>query len=149
MSLVIVVRLADHWVRRAEERREDGTQLAGDRVLLLAVINRLAVDDGAGGGHLGGETARDANVSFIIDTNFGTSPDPRKYALQHVRAVVQHPGLLEFVSGVEIGNEMDLYFHEKPGRAVHRNKSYTEEEYEVEFGNFVETFIKEGGLQQS
>ena len=42
----------------------------------------------------GSETAREANVTFIIDTNFGTSPDPRKYALPHVQAVVQHPGLL-------------------------------------------------------
>ena len=35
------------------------------------------------------------------------------------------------VSGVEIGNEMDIYFHQKAGRAPHRNASYTEEEYEV------------------
>jgi hypothetical protein len=41
------------------------------------------------------------------------------------------PGGARHVSGVEIGNEMDIYLHQKAGRAPHRNASYTEEEYEV------------------
>ena len=32
-------------------------------------------------------------------------------------AVARYPQLLQHVSAVEIGNEMDIYFHEKPGRA--------------------------------
>ena len=53
-------------------------------------------------------TAAAANVSLIIDTNFGTSTDPRKLALPHIKAVVGHPGLMQHVSAVEIGNEMDV-----------------------------------------
>ena len=53
-------------------------------------------------------TAAAANVSLIIDTNFGTSTDPRKLALPHIKAVVGYPGLLQHVSAVEIGNEMDV-----------------------------------------
>jgi hypothetical protein len=93
-----------------------------------------------------GETARAANVSFIIDTNFGTSADPGRFGLPHVQAIVRYPELLQHVSAVEIGNEMDLYFQQKPGRAQHRNASYTEEEYEVEFGQFLRAYEAEGGL---
>eukprot|EP01043_Picozoa_sp_COSAG02_P036654 COSAG02_NODE_2699_length_8207_cov_2.313518_6_plen_505_part_00 len=93
-----------------------------------------------------GETASAANVSLIIDTNFGTSTDPARFGLPHVQAVVSYPGLLTHVSAVEIGNEMDLYFHHKPGRAQHRNASYTEEEYEIEFGEFLHAYEAEGGL---
>ena len=75
-------------------------------------------------------TAAKANLSLIIDTNFGTSPDPRMYALKHVEAVVRFPGLLPHVSGIEVGNEMDLYIgSQRPGRPPHRNASYTESEY--------------------
>ena len=45
---------------------------------------------------------------------------------------------------------MDLYDKvPKPGRAQHRNTSYTEEEYEIEFGKFVAAFVDDrvgGGL---
>ena len=92
------------------------------------------------------ETALAANVSLIIDTNFGTSTDPRRFGLPHVQAVVRRPELLKHVSAVEIGNEMDLYSHQKPGRAPHRNASYTEEEYEVEFGMFLRAYEGDGGL---
>ena len=91
-------------------------------------------------------TAAAANVSLIIDTNFGTSTDPRKLALPHIKAVVGYPGLLQHVSAVEIGNEMDIYFHEKAGRPPHRNASYTEQEYESEFAEFVRVLQSEGGL---
>jgi hypothetical protein len=89
-------------------------------------------------------TAREkANVTFIIDTNFGTSPDPQRFGVPHVQAVVTHPGLLQYVSAVEIGNEIDLFHDQssqKPGRPLHRNASYTEREYEVEWGEFIRAF---------
>ena len=90
------------------------------------------------------QTARDkANVTFIIDTNFGTSPDPQRFGVPHVQALVNHPGLLQYVSAVEIGNEIDLFHdqqNQKPGRPLHRNASYTEREYEVEWGEFIHAF---------
>ena len=92
------------------------------------------------------KTAAAANVSLIIDTNFGTSTDPFAIAVPHVKAVVGYAGLLRHVSGVEIGNEMDIYFHQKAGRAPHRNASYTEKEYEAEFATFLKAYEGEGGL---
>ena len=93
-------------------------------------------------------TAAEANVSLIIDTNFGTTPDPTRFGVPHVKAVVGHPNLLPYVSAVEVGNEVDLFVHEKPGHAVHRNTSYTEAEYEVEWGRFVDAYedASKGGL---
>jgi len=57
---------------------------------------------------------------------------------------VAQPGLLKHVSGVEVGNEMDLYFHEKAGRAPHRTKAYTEAQYEEEFAAFVAAYEAAG-----
>lgn len=85
-----------------------------------------------------------ANVSLIIDTNFGTSTDPLRFGVPHIKAVVRHPGLLPHVSAVEVGNEMDIYFHEKAGKPHHRNASYTEAEYEKEWANYVQAFEAAG-----
>lgn len=106
----------------------------------------ITAQDLAAYARFAGETASAANVSLIIDTNFGTSANPARFGLPHVQAVVRYPGLLKHVSAIEIGNEMDLYSHQKPGRAQHRNASYTEEEYEVEFGHFLHAYEAEGGL---
>ena len=46
---------------------------------------------------------------------------------------------------VQVGNEMDIYYHEKAGRPPHRNASYTEAEYEVEWLRFVRAY-EEAGL---
>ena len=38
-----------------------------------------------------------ANVSIVIDTNFGTSVDPQTYGVPHVRALLARPELLRHV----------------------------------------------------
>ena len=103
-------------------------------------------------------TAASANVSFIIDTNFGASPDPHAVAVAHLAAVLAKSGLLEHVLSFEVGNEMDIYAShcKKSGKSVaspgpsattapcHRNASYTETEYGVEFDAFVEAYVAAG-----
>ena len=92
-------------------------------------------------------TAAAANVSFIIDTNFGLSPDPHAVAVAHLSAVLAKPGLLEHVLSFEVGNEMDIYAShcmKTPSKPCHRNGSYTEAEYEMEFDAFVEAYVNAG-----
>ena len=65
------------------------------------------------------------NLSYVIDVNFGRSPDPA-LAVAHVEAIGA-AGLWPLVRAVEIGNEVDIYA--KPNRAEqkakgHRNMSY-------------------------
>jgi hypothetical protein len=43
-----------------------------------------------------------ANVSLIIDTNFGTSVDPQRFGVPHIKALLAQPGLLAHVSAVEV-----------------------------------------------
>ena len=95
-------------------------------------------------------TAAAANVSYIIDTNFGLSPDPHAVAVPHVAAVLGTTDgagrrLIDRTLSFEVGNEIDL-FHDagKPGRPLHRNSSYSEAEYEVEFKAFVAAYIDAG-----
>lgn len=48
-------------------------------------------------------TAAAANISFVIDTNFGLTADPRLVATAHIRGLGT-AGLWPWVRGVEIGN---------------------------------------------
>ena len=50
---------------------------------------------------------------YVIDTNFGASPDPTLVATRHVRAIGA-AGLWDVVSGVEVGNEVDIYAKSDP-----------------------------------
>jgi hypothetical protein len=97
------------------------------------------------------DTAKEANVSYIIDTNFGLSPDPHAVAVPHVVAVLAARDaaghlLQDRVSAFEVGNEMDLYatHFRQPGKPQHRNASYTEAEYEVEFAAYVAAYVAVG-----
>ena len=44
-----------------------------------------------------------ANVSYVMDINFGLTPDPSVVATPHIRAITE-AGLWPWVRGVEIGN---------------------------------------------
>eukprot|EP00041_Stephanoeca_diplocostata_P032809 m.1062510 g.1062510 ORF g.1062510 m.1062510 type:complete len:503 (-) comp24215_c0_seq18:1654-3162(-) len=90
-------------------------------------------------------TAHAANVSFVIDTNFGLSPDPSVVAVGHV-AALDTAGLWPYTRGVEIGNEMDIYADHAnvPGKPHHRNASYTYNDYFVEYAPFVRQYRDAG-----
>ena len=92
------------------------------------------------------ETAKDLNISFVIDTNFGISSDPALVALPHVRSLAKH-SIWHLVHAVEIGNEVDIYAKStsKEQKAKgHRNMSYTYVYYEPEFGSYVDAFKAAG-----
>ena len=97
-------------------------------------------------------TAAAANVSYVIDTNFGLSPDPQLVATGHIKALGEH-GLWPFVKSVEVGNEVDIYA--KPGNPAeqkakgHRNMSYGYAYYEPEFASFVSAFRTAGMPERS
>lgn len=61
------------------------------------------------------QTAKDCNISYVIDTNFGLSPDPRTVALAHVQAITKSD-LWPLVSAIEIGNEVDIYAKSDPSQ---------------------------------
>ena len=89
--------------------------------------------------------AADVNVSYVIDTNFGRSPDPH-VATGHVDALAA-AGLWPLVHAVEIGNEMDIYAKSNASEQHtkgHRNASYTYADYEPEFLNYIKAFRAAG-----
>ena len=88
------------------------------------------------------DTAKDLNISYVIDTNFGISPDPASVALPHVRGLAKH-SMWHLVHAVEIGNEIDIYAKstaEEQKAKGHRNMSYSYVYYEPEFGSYVDAF---------
>jgi hypothetical protein len=95
-------------------------------------------------------TAAAANISYIIDTNFGLSADPHAVAVPHVAAVLGATDgagrrLIDRTMSFEVGNEIDLFHNAaKPGRPTHRNASYTEAEYEAEFRAYVAAYVGAG-----
>eukprot|EP01064_Diplonema_japonicum_P030699 TRINITY_DN528_c11_g1_i1.p1 TRINITY_DN528_c11_g1~~TRINITY_DN528_c11_g1_i1.p1 ORF type:complete len:566 (+),score=112.48 TRINITY_DN528_c11_g1_i1:62-1759(+) len=86
---------------------------------------------------------RSVDVAYVVDVNFGMSPDPEKYAVPHVASLTQH-ALWPFVDSIEIGNEMDLYAKHS-NTSHHRNASYSFGDYRVEFGQFA-TALRSAGM---
>ena len=90
--------------------------------------------------------ARDLNLTYVIDTNFGVSPDPNVVAVGHIRALGK-AGLWPLVRAIEIGNEIDIYAKSTPAQQKakgHRNRSYTYLDYEPEFLAYVRAFRNAG-----
>ena len=104
----------------------------------LCKYNISAAGDLAAYRAFAASTAADANVSYVIDVNFGGSTDPAFSAVPHVRALGA-AALWPHVRAVEIGNEMDIYASHAgvPGKPQHRNASYTFGEYAAEFSAFL------------
>ena len=78
------------------------------------------------------------NVSFVVDVNFGRSPDPT-LAAAHVRALGELD-LWPLVSAVEIGNEIDIYAKptaEEQREKGHRSQSYDYGAYERDYAVFL------------
>jgi hypothetical protein len=87
-------------------------------------------------------TANDCNVSYVIDTNFGLSPDPGDVAVAHVRAITK-AGLWPLVHAIEIGNEIDIFAKGTPEEQKekgHRNSSYDYGYYEPEFASYLAAY---------
>ena len=79
-------------------------------------------------------TAGDVTISYVIDTNFGLSPDPTVVATKHIAALGE-AGLWPFVKAAEIGKEIDCFAGHVgvPGQPQHRDANYTFQDYEAEF----------------
>ena len=96
--------------------------------------------------HFARATAADVNVSYVIDANFGVSPDPHLVATAHVEALGA-AGMWDLVRAVEIGNEIDIFAKptaEEQAAKGHRNMSYNYDYYEPEFEAYVAAFREAG-----
>lgn len=78
------------------------------------------------------------NITYVIDTDLGAGPDPARGAA-HIAALTSAK-LWPIVSGVEIGNECDLF----SGNG-HRNSTYSFDQYESEFAQYLAAY-KTAGL---
>jgi hypothetical protein len=96
--------------------------------------------------------AANANISYVLDTNFGLTADPSVVAVPHIRSITE-AGLWRWVRGIEIGNEQDNYAMQwgqplkvKDGVALphYRNSSYTFENYFNEYRVFADAFVAAG-----
>jgi hypothetical protein len=80
------------------------------------------------------------NISYVIDTDLGAGPDPARGAA-HIAALTSNK-LWPIVSGIEIGNECDLF-----SSNGHRNSSYSFTQYEDEFAQYLAAY-KTAGLPE-
>ena len=79
------------------------------------------------------------NVSFVIDTNLARSANPDVQIVEQVRqSLTTVPGLSEYISAFEIGNEPDLF----GGHNDFRNASYDFADYFSEFSANVDALKK-------
>ena len=94
--------------------------------------------------HFADGPAKDLNLKYVIDTDFGMVTDPETVARKQVETLTRLD-MWSYIHQVEIGNEIDIYSH----HGYHRNTSYTFQEYMIEYNSFVKSLTRNGGIPNS